>query len=131
MVERLDASSICYVSLCPRRAIFAPIRVFVSAYVWMTGFGNGIFSGQSRFFSKRFWQCIWHMNFLVVPLSLVSHTAWILYYVVALHTHFIFIYLCLGLGKKIAILRRWRGKGLLKALPRSKRGLSALLCYSY
>ena len=105
--------------------IFAPIRVFVSAYVWMTGFGNGIFFWtKSDFSAKRFWQCIWRMNFLVVPLSLVSHTAWILYYVVALHTtHFIFIYLCLGLGKKIAILRRWRGKGTFKGIAPIKERL--------
>ena len=31
---------------------FRSIRVFVSAYVWMTGFGNGIFSGQSLIFQQ-------------------------------------------------------------------------------
>jgi hypothetical protein len=95
---------------CYAEPLFAIIRVFVSAYVWMTGFGNGIFFwSKSDFSAKRFFQCIWRINFLVVPLSLVTKTPWILYYVVALHTtHFVLIYLCLAAAKNVALKLRWR-----------------------
>ena len=112
-MEGVDAVAFVMYHYTYAEPLFAIIRVFVSAYVWMTGFGNGIFFwSKSDFSAKRFFQCIWRINFLVIPLSLVTKTPWILYYVVALHTtHFVLIYLCLAAAKSIALKLRWRKQG--------------------
>ena len=111
--KRVDAVAFVMYHYTYAEPLFAIIQVFVSAYVWMTGFGNGIFFwSKSDFSAKRFFQCIWRINFLVIPLSLVTKTPWILYYVVALHTtHFVLIYLCLAAAKSIALKLRWRKQG--------------------
>ena len=42
--------------------VYVPIRWCVSAYVWLTGFGNGVYFWASADFSpKRFVQQIWRM----------------------------------------------------------------------
>jgi hypothetical protein len=93
--------------------IFALIRCFVSAYVWMTGFGNGFyfwFKNEQRdgFTFARFAQSIWRINFLVVPLSLATATDWILYYVVMLHTlHFVMVFICLFLASVLSRRFGW------------------------
>lgn len=63
----------------------------MSAYVWLTGFGNGVYFWSSADFSaKRFTQQLWRMNFLCLFLSLATGTPWIEYYFVALATvHFV------------------------------------------
>lgn len=75
--------------------VYVPIRWFVSAYVWMTGFGNAQYFCKTRDVSlSRFAKMIWRMNFFAAPLSLATGTAWIQYYVVALHSvHFALVYL--------------------------------------
>jgi hypothetical protein len=93
--------------------IFALIRCFVSAYVWMTGFGNGFYfwfknEQRDRFTFARFAQSIWRINFLVVPLSLATATDWILYYVVMLHTlHFVMVFICLFLASVLSRRFGW------------------------
>ena len=84
-------------------SLFASVRVLVSAYVWMTGFGNGVYFWSKLDFSlARFLQMYWRMNFLVVPLAMATNTDWILYYVVALHTtHFTLIYISLYAASKV------------------------------
>merc|ERR1711970_253437 len=53
--------------------VYVPIRWCVSAYVWLTGFGNGVYFWSSGDFSfKRFAQQLWRMNFLCLFLSLLS-----------------------------------------------------------
>lgn len=47
--------------------VYNYIRVFVSAYVWMTGFGNfSFFYTQADFSFVRMWRMLWRLNFSVV-----------------------------------------------------------------
>ncbi|KAJ8602088.1 hypothetical protein CTAYLR_001642 [Chrysophaeum taylorii] len=80
--------------------LYVPVRWFVSAYVWLTGFGNGVYFWESgNFTSKRFAQQLWRINFLCLLLSLATGTPWIDYYFVALATvHYVIIFLALGIA---------------------------------
>ncbi|KAH8074291.1 N-acetylneuraminate 7-O(or 9-O)-acetyltransferase [Aureococcus anophagefferens] len=68
------------------QGVYVPIRWFVSAYVWLTGFGNArYFWKTSDFSGARFLKMVWRINCFAAPLSLATGTHWIAYYVVALH----------------------------------------------
>ena len=86
------------------------IRALVSAYVWMTGFGHGLYCWKTSDFSlARIAKSLWRMNFFVVLLSTATGTDWILYYVVALHTtFFLLVYFSLWLG--VLLARKAGGK---------------------
>jgi len=86
--------------------IYVPIRWCVSAYVWLTGFGNGVYFWSSADFSfKRYTQQLWRMNFLCLFLSLATGTPWIEYYFVALATvHFTLIWISLALARAFGYL---------------------------
>jgi len=81
--------------------VYVPIRWAVSAYVWLTGFGNGVYFWSSADFSvRRFAQQLWRMNFLACLLALATNTAWIDYYFVALATvHFVLLFCALGAAR--------------------------------
>mmetsp|Transcript_3255 Transcript_3255/g.4927 ORF Transcript_3255/g.4927 Transcript_3255/m.4927 type:complete len:540 (-) Transcript_3255:336-1955(-) len=65
------------------------IRIFISCYVWMTGFGNFSFFYIKRDFGAvRFWQMMWRLNFLVFWLMMVHGNTFILYYINPLHTFY-------------------------------------------
>ena len=69
--------------------IYNEIRVFVSVYVWMTGFGNFIYFTKKKDFSlKRVVSTLIRINLLTLGLMLFNGTSMILYYVVPLHTGF-------------------------------------------
>ena len=49
------------------------IRVFVSSYVWLTGFGNfSFFYTKGDFGFVRMWRMIWRLNFTVVCCARVA-----------------------------------------------------------
>lgn len=81
--------------------VYVPVRWFVSAYVWLSGFGNGVyFWGSADFSFKRFTQQLWRINFLCLLLSLATATPWIDYYFVALATvHFVLIWIALFIAR--------------------------------
>ena len=81
----------------------------MSAYVWLTGFGNGgYFLSSADFSAKRFTQQLWRMNFLCLFLSLATGTPWIEYYFVALATvHFVLIWVSLAIARVIGTLVGW------------------------
>ena len=89
--------------------VYVPVRWAVSAYVWLTGFGNGVYFWSSADFSaKRFTQQLWRMNFLCLFLSLATGTPWIEYYFVALATvHFVLIWVSLAIARVIGTLVGW------------------------
>ena len=69
--------------------IYNEIRVFVSVYVWMTGFGNFIYFTKKKDFSlKRVVSTLLRINLLTLGLMLFNGTSIMLYYVVPLHTGF-------------------------------------------
>ena len=49
--------------------VYNLIRVFVSAYVWMTGFGNfSFFYVRADYSFNRFIKMLWRLNFLVLAI---------------------------------------------------------------
>lgn len=67
--------------------VYNEIRVFVSAYVWMTGFGNFLYFDKKGDFSvERFVSMILRINYFPLMLSFFLAVPLELYYVVPLHT---------------------------------------------
>mmetsp|Transcript_4981 Transcript_4981/g.9501 ORF Transcript_4981/g.9501 Transcript_4981/m.9501 type:complete len:661 (-) Transcript_4981:124-2106(-) len=79
--------------------VYNSIRVFISCYVWMTGFGNFSFFYIKRDFGfVRFWQMMWRLNFLVFWLMMVHGNTFILYYINPLHTfYFLMVYVAMAI----------------------------------
>ncbi len=72
--------------------VYNSIRVMITCYVWMTGFGNFSFFYIKRDFGLvRVLQMLWRLNFLVVMLCLVMGNTYLLYYICPLHTMFFFL----------------------------------------
>jgi hypothetical protein len=68
------------------------IRVYITCYLWMTGFGNFSFFYMKQDFSLiRVIQMVWRMNFFVFFLCLTMNNPYIVYYICPLHTFFFFV----------------------------------------
>ena len=69
--------------------IYNAIRVFIAAYVWMTGFGNFSYYYVRKDFSfHRFAQMMWRLNFFVFFVCLAMRNDYVLYYICPMHTLF-------------------------------------------
>ena len=67
--------------------VYNLVRVLVSAYVWMTGFGNfSYFYSKDDYSWLRVLQMLWRLNFAVLLLMCTHTTTYILYYICPLHT---------------------------------------------
>jgi len=72
--------------------VYNEIRVFVSAYVWMTGFGNFLYFDKKQDFTIERAVSMWiRINYFPLLLSASLGVAIELYYVVPLHTTGFFI----------------------------------------
>jgi hypothetical protein len=80
--------------------VYNSIRIMITCYVWMTGFGNfSFFYLKSDFGSIRVMQMLWRLNFLVLFLCLTQGTTYILYYICLLHTYyFLMVYVTMRIG---------------------------------
>eukprot|EP00659_Diplonema_papillatum_P015486 gene15486-23655_t len=78
------------------------IRLYIAAYVWMTGFGNFSFYYVRKDFSPpRFFQMLWRLNFLVFWVCVVLGNSYMLYYICPMHTIWTFgVYFLLLAGNK-------------------------------
>ncbi|XP_020685914.1 protein REDUCED WALL ACETYLATION 3-like [Dendrobium catenatum] len=82
--------------------IYNAIRVFIAAYVWMTGFGNFSYYYIRKDFSlARFAQMMWRLNFFVIFCCIVLNNDYMLYYICPMHTLFtVMVYVTLGIFNK-------------------------------
>ena len=83
--------------------LYNAIRLYIAAYVWMTGFGNFSYYYIKRDFSiGRFCGMQWRLNFMVVCVCAVLGNEYMLYYICMLHTTFtVFIYAGLGIASHL------------------------------
>eukprot|EP00536_Pseudo-nitzschia_multiseries_P010361 jgi/Psemu1/297551/fgenesh1_pm.312_\ len=82
--------------------VYNSIRIMITCYVWMTGFGNfSFFYLKADYGIVRVLQMLWRLNFLVLFLCLTQGTTYILYYICLLHTYYFFVvYVTMRIGKE-------------------------------
>ena len=74
--------------------VYNSVRVMITCYVWMTGFGNfSFFFIKQDFGWLRVVQMLWRLNFSVLLLMWTHGNTWILYYICPMHTfYFLMVY---------------------------------------
>ncbi|KXZ54075.1 hypothetical protein GPECTOR_5g181 [Gonium pectorale] len=82
---------------------YSAIRIFIAAYVWMTGFGNfSYYYKTGDFCIGRFAQMLWRLNFLVFFCCVVLRNSYMLYYICPMHTIYtVFVYVALAVAPQL------------------------------
>jgi len=80
--------------------IYNAIRLYIAAYVWMTGFGNfSYYYIKADFTILRFAQMMWRLNFFVFFVCVTMNNEYMLYYICPMHTFFTWlVYIALYAG---------------------------------
>jgi hypothetical protein len=69
--------------------VYNSVRVMITCYVWMTGFGNFSFFFVTQDFGwLRVVHMLWRLNFAVLLLMWTHGNTWILYYICPMHTFY-------------------------------------------
>jgi len=89
--------------------VYNSIRIMITCYVWMTGFGNfSFFYLKADYGIMRVLQMLWRLNFLVLFLCLTQGTTFILYYICLLHTYYFFmVYVVMRIGNQYNYTKWW------------------------
>ena len=89
--------------------VYNGIRVMITCYVWMTGYGNvSFFYATNDYSLPRVLQMLWRLNFLVFFLCLTHGNPYILYYICPLHTYFfLMVYAVMAIGKERNYTKWW------------------------
>ena len=89
--------------------VYNSIRIMITCYVWMTGFGNfSFFYLKADYGIIRVLQMLWRLNFLVLFLCLTQGTTFILYYICLLHTYYFFmVYVVMRIGNQHNYTKWW------------------------
>lgn len=79
--------------------VYNEIRVFVAAYVFLTGFGNFSYFWTKKDFSFfRVCKMLFRLNFLVILVMAVTNNRYVLYYICPMHTFwFLVVYVSMRL----------------------------------
>lgn len=83
--------------------VYNSVRVMITCYVWMTGFGNfSFFYVKQDFGWLRVMQMLWRLNFSVLLLMWTHGNTWILYYICPMHTfYFLMVYVTMYLFSSV------------------------------
>lgn len=75
--------------------LYNAIRVYIAAYVWMTGYGNFLYYKKTgNFGAVRVAQTLFRLNFLVALICPLLRNEYMLYYICPMHTLFtLFVWL--------------------------------------
>lgn len=94
---------------CHAEDVYNAIRIMITCYVWMTGFGNfSFFYLKADYGTVRVLQMLWRLNFLVLFLCLTQGTTFILYYICLLHTYyFCMVYIIMRIRHKQNYTKWW------------------------
>jgi len=69
--------------------VYNAIRIYIAAYVWMTGFGNfSLYVKGKSFTIRRNMQMMFRLNFLGFLVCVALNNEYMLYYICAMHTLF-------------------------------------------
>mmetsp|Transcript_16076 Transcript_16076/g.19550 ORF Transcript_16076/g.19550 Transcript_16076/m.19550 type:complete len:467 (-) Transcript_16076:82-1482(-) len=81
--------------------LYNAIRVYIAAYVWMTGYGNFLYYQKTGNFSIiRVAQSLFRLNFFVILICIVLRNEYMLYYICPMHTAFtLLVWLALRIYK--------------------------------
>ncbi|GLC34819.1 hypothetical protein PLESTB_001167700 [Pleodorina starrii] len=91
------------------KEVYNAIRIFIAAYVWMTGFGNfSYYYKTGDFCIGRFAQMLWRLNFLVFFTCVMLRNSYMLYYICPMHTIFtVFVYVALAIAPQLNTNHGW------------------------
>lgn len=71
------------------KEVYNAIRVYIAAYVWMTGYGNfSLYAKGKSFTLRRNLQMLFRLNFLGFCVCISLNNEYMLYYICAMHTLF-------------------------------------------
>eukprot|EP00930_Biecheleria_cincta_P044591 TRINITY_DN3068_c0_g1_i1.p1 TRINITY_DN3068_c0_g1~~TRINITY_DN3068_c0_g1_i1.p1 ORF type:complete len:518 (-),score=80.27 TRINITY_DN3068_c0_g1_i1:190-1743(-) len=83
------------------KEVYNAIRVYIAAYVWMTGYGNFFLYRRGKSFTiRRTAQMLFRLNFLGFVMCILLNNEYMLYYICPMHTLFtLFVLLVMYLGQ--------------------------------